>query len=298
MAARKPRYPLNAFTSPGDLRPEDWALHERIGAPDRTPSAPAGRSVRGIVRLAPVVALLLVVWQVGVIHTDRAEAKLWAACRTAYETGSPRAVALLNEFLAVHPASERAVDARRSLETLAALGMNMPTAASTDAASPMAASALGSRRAPGGRAQGAASHGSEAWLAPCEGRVTAAYGVDSHPVTARVRFHEGVDFQASNALVAASRSGVVVHAGSDEEYPGYGRFVVIDHGGDDLSLYANASHLLVEVGDRVTQGVEIAVGGPVAGSADRRCHFEILYGAEGGWRQAQRLDPAPFLGIE
>jgi hypothetical protein len=294
--ARKPRYPLNAFRSPGDYRPEDWALRERIGSPGRTRGVPARDAVRGLMRFLPVVALLLVVWQVGMMHTGRSEARLWDACRTAYASGSPKAVALLNEFLAVHPDSDHAADGRRRLETLAALGRHMPIAASVRTTA--SASAVANSVFPGARAPRAAPRLPEAWLAPCDGEVTAAYGVDSHPVTARVRFHEGVDFQAANAVVTASRSGVVRHAGSNEAYPEYGRFVVMDHGGHQFSLYANASHLLVEVGDRMSQGDDIAVGGQIAGSGGRRCHFEILYGAEGGWREAQRLDPAPFLGIE
>jgi hypothetical protein len=52
------------------------------------------------------------------------------------------------------------------------------------------------------------------------------------------------------------------------------------------------------VGARVRQGDDVAVGGHLSGSAERRCHFEILYGSDGDWSDAQRLDPAPFLGIE
>ncbi len=294
MAARKPRYPLNAFTSPGDLRPADWALRERIGGPREPRREQVRQTARGLARLLPVAALLVVVWQLGALQAGRSEAALWDACRTAYENGSPAAVGLLNEFLAVHPESARAPDVRRRLETLAALGRHMPTASA--AVAPLAASVvavgqLGAMPTP-------AALRSERWLAPCEGRVTAAYGVDAHPVTARVRFHQGIDFQARNALVAASRSGVVTHAGDDDGYAEYGQFVVLSHGGDEFSLYANASHLLVEAGERVPQGAEIAVGGHIAGSGDRRCHFEILYGADGDWREAQRLDPAPFLGIE
>jgi hypothetical protein len=239
MAHREPRYPRNAFTSAGEYTPADWARGERGGS---TPHGRRDRAIaaaRGLRRFVPIIALLLVVWQISVSHDSRGEGRLWDACCVSYDQGARTAVSLLNEFLAIYPDSEHVAGARRRLETLAALGGNMPVAPPAALLGGPATVSAAGRRSYVDVAR------AEAWIIPCTGRVVEGYGVGRHPTTGRVRFHEGIDLQAANALIVASRSGVVVHSGDDQDRAHYGAFVVIDHGDDQYSLYANTSHILV-----------------------------------------------------
>lgn len=100
-------------------------------------------------------------------------------------------------------------------------------------------------------------------------------------------FHTGVDFTGANVYgknIVASAAGtvaVVQNNGSS----GYGRFLIIDHGGGYSTLYAHTSAVLVSVGDVVEKGQPIAkvgnsgwvIPGPTASNptAGSHCHFEI-----------------------
>ncbi len=79
------------------------------------------------------------------------------------------------------------------------------------------------------------------------------------------------------APVYAVRSGRVVKA---DYHPGYGNFIIIDHGRDEESLYAHLKGKEVRRGDRVHQGEEIGIIGKT-GNARRRAilphlHFEWI----------------------
>ena len=79
------------------------------------------------------------------------------------------------------------------------------------------------------------------------------------------------------APVYAVRSGRVVKA---DYHPGYGNFIIIDHGREQESLYAHLKGKEVRRGDRVCQGEEIGIIGKT-GNARRRAilphlHFEWI----------------------
>ena len=57
---------------------------------------------------------------------------------------------------------------------------------------------------------------------------------------------------------------------------GYGLTVVIGHDDGSRTLYAHASALLVEAGDRVEQGQPIAVVGDTGNSTGPHLTFEII----------------------
>lgn len=86
-------------------------------------------------------------------------------------------------------------------------------------------------------------------------------------------FHSGVDLgmPTGNKIFAAD-GGVVTAAGYSG---GYGYLVTIDHQNGMETRYAHNSQLLVNVGDKVFQGQEIAKSGNTGRSTGPHLHFEV-----------------------
>ncbi|MBE7042231.1 MAG: LysM peptidoglycan-binding domain-containing protein [Ruminococcaceae bacterium] len=86
--------------------------------------------------------------------------------------------------------------------------------------------------------------------------------------------HQGMDL--ANTLgspIVASDGGKVTY--STFNTGGYGYLVIIDHENGYQTYYAHCSKLLVNVGDRVAQGDQIALIGSTGNSTGPHCHFEI-----------------------
>ncbi|WP_169799260.1 M23 family metallopeptidase [Nocardioides jensenii] len=73
--------------------------------------------------------------------------------------------------------------------------------------------------------------------------------------------------------VVASAPGVVTTADKVDN-SGYGRWVVIDHGNGEDSLYAHLRTITVTVGQRVDQGMQIGTVGSTGNSTGAHLHFE------------------------
>ena len=86
--------------------------------------------------------------------------------------------------------------------------------------------------------------------------------------------HRAIDVAANvGTPVTAADRGVVVRAGWNDQ--GYGRFVVIDHQIDYVTLYAHLDRILVSEGDIVGQGQVIGTVGSTGNSTGPHLHFEI-----------------------
>jgi len=100
------------------------------------------------------------------------------------------------------------------------------------------------------------------------------------------RPHEGIDIAAGYGTpVTAAEDGEVYFAG---RLGGYGKTVLIDHGGGMHTLYAHQSELRVEEGDNVSRGEEIGTIGSTGRSTGPHLHFEIQLDGE-------PVDPLNFL---
>lgn len=117
--------------------------------------------------------------------------------------------------------------------------------------------------------------GTMTWPVPSSYNVTSSYGTRKHPILRKYKMHTGIDIAASsgNSIVAANK-GTVIIAQYDKS-GGYGRMVVIDHGGGITTLYGHASKLLVSVGDEVKAGQVIAKIGSTGLSTGPHLHFEV-----------------------
>jgi len=100
--------------------------------------------------------------------------------------------------------------------------------------------------------------------------------------------HTGMDIAANaGTAVRAAASGTVVLVKSSAT--GYGRHIMIDHGGGVQTLYAHNSKLLVSAGQWVEQGELIAQVGRTGRATGNHLHFEVR-------NNGRYLDPAKFIG--
>ena len=86
--------------------------------------------------------------------------------------------------------------------------------------------------------------------------------------------------------VLAAAGGSVIYAG--DQVRGYGNMVVLRHADDLVTVYAHNSLLLVQAGDRVAAGQEIARVGDTGRSTAPHLHFEVR-------RRDTPQDPLQFL---
>jgi len=138
----------------------------------------------------------------------------------------------------------------------------IPTTASVDSGRREQAKTYASRD-PRGRSSGTPQF---SW--PVTGEIMSPFGMRHG------EHHEGIDIRAAKGTpVRAAEAGRVIHA--DASLAGYGKMVVIKHAGRLYSVYAHNSKLLVEVGQFVEKGEEIAEVGATGNATTPHLHFEI-----------------------
>ena len=103
--------------------------------------------------------------------------------------------------------------------------------------------------------------------------ITSEYGWRIHPIFGTSRYHSGIDIGADYGdPIWAAAGGTVIHSGW---LGGYGKTVIIDHGGGLTTLYAHNSELTVSEGESVYQGQIIAYAGSTGYSTGPHLHFEV-----------------------
>ena len=117
--------------------------------------------------------------------------------------------------------------------------------------------------------------------------ITSGFGGRADPFGGGAAFHKGIDFHAAMGdPVLAVADGVVSYAG---QRSGYGNVVEIDHGNGYVTRYAHNSRLLVQVGDLVRSGQQVAKAGSTGRSTGAHVHFEV-------WVNGAVVNPSRFLG--
>lgn len=124
------------------------------------------------------------------------------------------------------------------------------------------------------------------WPAPGYKTITSPYGMRIHPIFHVQRLHTGVDIGAPEyADIVAANGGVVTLATFSSSY---GYYVMIDHGGGVVTLYAHAVELCVSVGDIVKAGDVIMKAGRTGWSTGPHLHFEIRI-------NGNTVNPLPYI---
>jgi len=98
-----------------------------------------------------------------------------------------------------------------------------------------------------------------------------------HPITKKVRPHNGTDFAAPvGTKVYSIGDGVVVRAGY---HPAAGNYIVIKHGRKYTTRFLHLSKIYVRKGQRVKMGQVIAKSGNTGRSTGAHLHYEFhVYG--------------------
>lgn len=118
------------------------------------------------------------------------------------------------------------------------------------------------------------------------GLVEVGFGKVVNPRFNTVTVQKGLDIRgALGAKVLSVGEGKVAFSGW---LKGYGTLVILDHGGGYHSLYAHLGTSLVEAGNEVEEGEEIAAVGDTGSLKGAFLYFEIR-------KQGQAIDPAPWL---
>jgi len=116
--------------------------------------------------------------------------------------------------------------------------------------------------------------GQMCWPSRASTRITSAYGYRMHPILKKNKLHTGIDIGASSGTdILAANGGKVIKTAYNAS--GYGYYVMIDHGGGIVTLYAHSSKILVSTGDVVTRGQVIAKVGSTGMSTGPHLHFEV-----------------------
>ena len=129
-------------------------------------------------------------------------------------------------------------------------------------------------------------------------RITSGFGMRKHPILGRMRGHMGIDY--------AAPTGTPIHAAGDARVAfvgwkgGYGRAVILDHGGGRTTLYGHMSRFGSEhVGQRVAQGAVIGYVGMSGLATGPHLHYEFrLNGVHQNPLKTTMPPPAPLTGRE
>ncbi|MDZ7805181.1 OapA family protein [Thiohalophilus sp.] len=106
-------------------------------------------------------------------------------------------------------------------------------------------------------------------------RISSRFGKRHHPVLNRMRMHKGVDYAARTGTpIQAAGDGKIVYRGWKG---GYGRVIILQHGGRYSTLYAHMSGFKggLRVGSRVKQGQIIGFVGRSGRVTGAHLHYEF-----------------------
>ena len=117
--------------------------------------------------------------------------------------------------------------------------------------------------------------------------ITSYYGPRERPTAGASTNHGAIDIGVSYEPVYAAESGIVITA---KAVQGYGNFIMIWHNGRGqlYTCYGHLSKFLVDAGDEVSRGEQIAVSGNTGVSTGPHLHFEVRLG---GSSKSCRVNP-------
>lgn len=121
---------------------------------------------------------------------------------------------------------------------------------------------------------------------PTAGELISTFGRQEHPRFRTVTFNRGIEIATSQGRdIVTVAEGTAIYA---DWFKGYGRLVIVDHGGGYFTLYAHAAEILVKPGESVARGQVIARVGDSGSLAGPQLYFELRH-------KGKPLDPIAWL---
>ncbi|MBM7541014.1 M23 family metallopeptidase [Amphibacillus cookii] len=104
--------------------------------------------------------------------------------------------------------------------------------------------------------------------------ITSSFGPRNDPFKGTQSMHSGMDVRGTiGTPIYAGADGVVTLA---QNHGGYGKTIIIDHGGQYETLYAHLSAIDVNRGDQVIKGEKIGELGNTGRSTGPHLHYEVI----------------------
>ncbi|MBP9706207.1 MAG: M23 family metallopeptidase [Oligoflexales bacterium] len=123
-------------------------------------------------------------------------------------------------------------------------------------------------------------------VAPVSGWVASGFGWRISPFTGARTLHNGLDLAASPGTpVLSPADGVVLFSGAKE---GYGNFIMIAHGYGIVSRYGHNAQNMVQAGQKILRGEQIATVGSTGRTTGPHLHYEV-------WHNSSAVDPKKFM---
>jgi len=117
-------------------------------------------------------------------------------------------------------------------------------------------------------------------------RITSGFGYRIDPFSRRASFHKGIDIGVDiNTPIFATADGVVSLTGQDAAH---GKHVIINHTKGIQTHYMHLNKILVNDGDSIKKGQQIALSGNTGRSTGPHLHYEIM-------KNGVPIDPKPYL---
>ena len=120
---------------------------------------------------------------------------------------------------------------------------------------------------------------------PNDGKIELKFGTQLNPELNTITENTGIEIKCSkNLKVTSVMDGIIMGI---RYIPTYGNIIIIDHGEEYATVYANLGRIFVTEDQYVSSGTII---GEVSDSGSKRklLHFEI-------WQKDKKLDPELWL---
>lgn len=128
--------------------------------------------------------------------------------------------------------------------------------------------------------------GHKVFRLPVDDIITSPFGKRENPITGEDELHTGIDINSpENTEVKTAYPGKVIRV---EENEFYGKFIMIEHTGNLVSLYGHLNEQSVKPGDMVAENQIIGLSGSTGRSTGPHLHFEIR-------KEGECVNPEDYL---
>ena len=126
-------------------------------------------------------------------------------------------------------------------------------------------------------------------VVPLVGNMESQFGMRLHPTENVEKFHYGIDISAPEGeKIVCVQKGIAKEINEDGDY---GKYIIVDHGEEILTLYAHCSEIIAKEGEEIQAGQMIAKVGATGNVTGPHLHFEIRDGEN--W-----VNPEEFINFE